>query len=235
MQKNAVFVRDLNFAWPASTISTLKIANLNIPENSRTLIQGPSGCGKTTLLSLLAGIVLPTSGQTVVLSEDLTLLNSKRRDVFRVDHIGFLFQQFNLIPYLNLIENVLLPCRFSKLRYQNAGNTESSLKDEACRLLNLLGLEPDKFSHLATQKLSVGQQQRVAAARALIGNPKLILADEPTSALDPENRLAFLELIFKEFSKNQTTLIMVSHDTSLSAQFDQVIDLDVLNQARGLI
>jgi len=96
-------------------------------------------------------------------------------------------------------------------------------------------LEPGKFSHLATQKLSVGQQQRVAAARALIGNPKLILADEPTSALDPENRLAFLELIFKEFSKNQTTLIMVSHDTSLSAQFDQVIDLDVLNQARGLI
>ena len=235
MQKNAVFVRDLNFAWPASTISTLKIANLNIPENSRTLIQGPSGCGKTTLLSLLAGIVLPTSGQTVVLSEDLTLLNSKRRDVFRVDHIGFLFQQFNLIPYLNLIENVLLPCRFSRVRYQNAGNTESGLKNEACRLLNLLGLEPDKFSHLATQKLSVGQQQRVAAARALIGNPKLILADEPTSALDPENRLAFLELIFEEFSKNQTTLIMVSHDTSLSAQFDQVIDLDVLNQARGLI
>ena len=233
MKKNAVLVRDLKFAWPASTISTLKIANLNIPENSRTLIQGPSGSGKTTLLSLLAGILLPTSGQTVVLSEDLTRLNSKRRDAFRVDHISFLFQQFNLIPYLNLIENVLLPCRFSRLRYQNAGSDEAALKDEACRLLNLLGLEPEKFSHLTTQKLSVGQQQRVAAARALVGNPKLILADEPTSALDPENRLAFLELIFKQCSKNQTTLIMVSHDTSLSAQFDRVIDLDVLNQANG--
>jgi putative ABC transport system ATP-binding protein len=150
-----------------------------------------------------------------------------------VDHISFLFQQFNLIPYLNLIENVLLPCRFSRVRYQNAGSDEAGLKDEACRLLNLLGLEPEKFSHLTTQKLSVGQQQRVAAARALVGNPKLILADEPTSALDPENRLAFLELIFKQCSKNQTTLIMVSHDTSLSAQFDQVIDLDVLNQANG--
>lgn len=233
MKKNAVLVRDLKFAWPASTISTLKIANLNIPESSRTLIQGPSGSGKTTLLSLLAGILLPTSGQTVVLSEDLTRLNSKRRDAFRVDHISFLFQQFNLIPYLNLIENVLLPCRFSRLRYQNVGSDEAGLKDEACRLLNLLGLEPEKFSHLTTQKLSVGQQQRVAAARALVGNPKLILADEPTSALDPENRLAFLELIFKQCSKNQTTLIMVSHDTSLSAQFDRVIDLDVLNQANG--
>ena len=233
MKKNAVLVRDLKFAWPASTISSLKIANLNIPENSRTLIQGPSGSGKTTLLSLLAGILLPTSGQTVVLSEDLTRLNSKRRDAFRVDHISFLFQQFNLIPYLNLIENVLLPCRFSRLRYQNAGSDEAGLKDEACRLLNLLGLEPEKFSHLTTQKLSAGQQQRIAAARALVGNPKLILADEPTSALDPENRLAFLELIFKQCSKNQTTLIMVSHDTSLSAQFDRVIDLDVLNQANG--
>ena len=165
--------------------------------------------------------------------EDLTRLKSKKRDAFRVDHIGFLFQQFNLIPYLNLVENVLLPCRFSKLRYQNAGNTESDLKDEASRLLKLLGLEPDKFSDLATQKLSVGQQQRVAAARALIGNPKLILADEPTSALDPENRFAFLELISEECSINQTTLIMVSHDNSLSAQFDQVIDLNVLNQANG--
>ncbi len=233
MKKNAVLAQDLEFAWPSSKSATLKIEKLNIPESSRTLIQGPSGSGKTTLLSLLAGILLPTSGQTVVLSEDLAKLSSKKRDAFRVDHIGFLFQQFNLIPYLNLIENVLLPCRFSRVRYQNAGNTESGLKNEACRLLNLLGLKPEKFSHLATQKLSVGQQQRVAAARALIGNPKLILADEPTSALDLENRLAFLELIFKECSKNQTTLIMVSHDTSLSAQFDQVIDLDVLNQATG--
>ena len=233
MKKNVVLVRDLIFAWPASTTAILEIENLYLPENSKTLIQGPSGSGKTTLLSLLAGILLPTSGEIIVLSEDLATLNSKKRDAFRVDHIGFLFQQFNLIPYLNLVENVLLPCRFSKLRHQNTGNTESGLKDEACRILKLLGLEPDMFSHLATQKLSVGQQQRVAAARALIGNPKLILADEPTSALDPENRLAFLELIFKECSKNQTTLIMVSHDTSLSAQFDQVIDLDVLNQARG--
>ncbi len=233
MKNNAVLVKELEFTWPASTFSTLKIANLKVPENSRTLIQGPSGSGKTTLLSLLAGILLPTSGEIIVLSEDLATLNSKKRDAFRVDHIGFLFQQFNLIPYLNLVENVLLPCRFSKLRYQNAGNTESGLKDEACRLLKLLGLEPDKFSHLATQKLSVGQQQRVAAARALIGNPKLILADEPTSALDPENRFAFLELISEECSINQTTLIMVSHDHSLSAQFDQVIDLSVLNQANG--
>ena len=203
-----------------------------VPENSRTLIQGPSGSGKTTLLSLFAGILFNFRGNNCP-SEDLATLDSKKRDAFRVDHIGFLFQQFNLIPYLNLVENVLLPCRFSKLRYQNAGNTESGLKDEACRLLKLLGLEPDKFSHLATQKLSVGQQQRVAAARALIGNPKLILADEPTSALDPENRFAFLELISEECSINQTTLIMVSHDHSLSAQFDQVIDLSVLNQANG--
>lgn len=230
MKKNAVLIKDFTFAWPASTIPILKIDKLNIPESSSVMIQGPSGSGKTTLLSLLAGILLPNSGEMVVLGEDLTRFNSRRRDAFRVDHIGFLFQQFNLIPYLNLVENILLPCRFSKLRYQNAGNTEACLKDEAHRLLSYLGLEIDQFSNLATQKLSVGQQQRVAAARALVGNPQLILADEPTSALDPQNRLAFLELIFKECSEKKTTLIMVSHDTSLSGKFDQVIDLNELNQ-----
>ena len=233
MKNNAVFVKELEFTWPASTFSTLKVANLKVSENSRTLIQGPSGSGKTTLLSLLAGILLPNSGEIIVLSEDLTTLNNKRRDAFRVDRIGFLFQQFNLIPYLNLVENVLLPCRFSKLRYHNAGNTESGLKDEACRLLKLLGLESDKFSHLATQKLGVGQQQIVAATQALLGKPKLILTVESTSALDPEKSISFLELIFKECSKNQTTLIMVSHDNFLSAQFDEVIDLSILNQANG--
>ena len=166
----------------------------------------------------------------MVLGKDLTRFNSSKRDAFRVDHIGFLFQQFNLIPYLNLVENILLPCRFSKLRYQNVGNAEACLQDEAYRLLRYLGLDIDQFSNLETRKLSVGQQQRVAAARALLGNPKLILADEPTSALDPQNRSAFLELIFAECSEKKTTLIMVSHDASLSGKFDQVIDLNELNQ-----
>ena len=230
METNAVFIKDLTFAWPASRMPILKIDKLNIPKASRILIQGPSGSGKTTLLSLLAGILLPTSGEMVVLGEDLTRFNSRKRDAFRVDHIGFLFQQFNLIPYLNLVENILLPCRFSKLRYQNVGNVEACLQDEAYRLLRYLGLDIDQLSNLETRKLSVGQQQRVAAARALLGNPKLILADEPTSALDPQNRSAFLELIFAECSEKKTTLIMVSHDTSLSGKFDQVIDLNELNQ-----
>lgn len=230
MATNAVFIKDLTFAWPASRMPILKIDKLNIPKASRILIQGPSGSGKTTLLSLLAGILLPTSGEMVVLGEDLTRFNSRKRDAFRVDHIGFLFQQFNLIPYLNLVENILLPCRFSKLRYQNVGNNEACLQDEAYRLLRYLGLDIDQFSNLETRKLSVGQQQRVAAARALLGNPKLILADEPTSALDPQNRSAFLELIFAECSEKKTTLIMVSHDTSLSGKFDQVIDLNELAQ-----
>ena len=230
MATNAVFIKDLTFAWPASRVPILKIDKLNIPKASRILIQGPSGSGKTTLLSLLAGILLPTSGEMVVLGEDLTRFNSRKRDAFRVDHIGFLFQQFNLIPYLNLVENILLPCRFSKLRYQNVGNNEACLQDEAYRLLRYLGLDIDQFSNLETRKLSVGQQQRVAAARALLGNPKLILADEPTSALDPQNRSAFLELIFAECLEKKTTLIMVSHDTSLSGKFDQVIDLNELAQ-----
>ena len=233
METNAVFIKDITFAWPTARLPILKIDKLNIPKSSRILIQGPSGSGKTTLLSLLAGMLLPTSGEMVVLGKDLTLFNSRKRDAFRVDNIGFLFQQFNLIPYLNLVENILLPCRFSKLRYQNVGNAEACLQKEAYRLLRYLGLDVDQFSNLETRKLSVGQQQRVAAARALVGNPKLILADEPTSALDQQNRSAFLELIFAECSEKKTTLIMVSHDSSLSGKFDRVIDLNKLNQQAG--
>jgi putative ABC transport system ATP-binding protein len=229
-EKNAAQLSDLTFSWPASEVQILKINQLSIVESSRTLIQGPSGSGKTTLLSLLAGILLPTTGKIEVLGTDLNLLNSRKRDAFRADHIGFLFQQFNLISYLPLVENVLLPCRFSKLRFNNAGNSESNLRKEITRLFSLLGLKDLDLSERVTRNLSVGQQQRVAAARALVGSPKLVLADEPTSALDPENRLAFMDLILSECSKQNTTLIMVSHDTSLSEHFDQVIKLQELNQ-----
>lgn len=171
------------------------------------------------------------SGEVRVLGEDLAGLSSRRRDAFRVDHIGFVFQLFNLLPYLSLVENVLLPCRFSRRRRDNALEASGTLPAEASRLLAHLGLDTRKFGGRPVSELSVGQQQRVAAARALIGSPELVVADEPTSALDSDLRGAFLSLLFAEVENAAATLIFVSHDRSLERDFDRVLALRTINVA----
>lgn len=225
----AVSLHDLRFAWRGSDAPILAIDRLEIARSARVFLAGPSGSGKTTLLHLIAGVVVPTSGRLEVLGTSLGTLSAPRRDAFRTRHIGIVFQTFNLVPYLSLIDNVLLPCRFSKARLQAAtaggGRGARSARDEARHLLETLGLDVAALSERAVVRFSTGQQQRVAVARALIGAPEIVLCDEPTSALDPAARRGFLDLLFREADARGTTLVFASHDLALARHFERVVEL----------
>ncbi|MCU7829536.1 MAG: ABC transporter ATP-binding protein [Candidatus Thiodiazotropha sp. (ex Myrtea sp. 'scaly one' KF741663)] len=231
-QTAAIQLTDLRFGWRKDLPEVLHIPELEVFSGERIFIRGPSGSGKSTLLALLAGVNLPTSGEVSILGESINRLSGARRDHFRSDHIGFVFQLFNLIPYLSVLENVALPCRFSRLRKQKATGSGKHLYDEAMRLLGHLDMAHEHLIHRPVTELSVGQQQRVATARALIGAPEIIIADEPTSALDSDMRQAFLRLLFQECEETGTTLLFVSHDRQLESQFERHITLDDINHAR---
>ncbi len=224
-------ITNLRFAWKKQAQPVLSIASLQINRGERVFLRGPSGSGKSTLLNLLAGVALPQSGMLKVLGQELNALGSAQRDHFRAHHIGFIFQMFNLIPYLSVVENVTLPCRFSDRRRHKVLAQADSLEDEAIRLLDHLDMAHDDVLHKPVNELSVGQQQRVAAARALIGAPELVIADEPTSSLDADRRTAFIDLLFRECDSANATLIFVSHDNSLQAPFERTIEFDQLNSA----
>ncbi len=222
---------DVRFAWPGANAFSLAVDAFTLPAGQRILLIGPSGSGKSTFLSLLCGIVAPQSGHIDILGTDLTRLSASARDGFRAEHFGIIFQMFNLLPYGTVIDNVLLPLSFARKRRQRA-TANSSAEDEAARLLTRLGLEAHLARGRSAANLSVGQQQRVAAARALIGRPELIVADEPTSALDRDRQVAFLELLFTEVREAGATLIMVSHDQTLAERFDRVLRLDDIATCR---
>ena len=194
-------------------------------------MEGPSGSGKSTLLCLVAGILTPTGGIVDVLGERVSALGAAARDRFRAENIGFVFQMFNLLPYLTLVDNVVLPCRFSRARAAVALENSGSLRDEAVRLLERLGLEASALGGRRVTELSIGQQQRVAVARALIGRPPLVVADEPTSALDATARLAFVELLLEECAIAGSTVVFVSHDPALSASFERSVSMTEINIA----
>ncbi len=193
------------------------------------LLVGPSGGGKSTLLSLLAGVVTPQQGSIGVLGTDLGSLSRSARDRFRANHFGIIFQQFNLLPYASVVDNVVLPLHFSKQRRARVV-AERPVEEEARRLLQRLGLDAMSIEGARASDLSVGQQQRVAAARALIGAPELIIADEPTSSLDRGHQVAFLDLLFADLEAAGTSLIMVSHDETLADRFSRVVRLDDVAQ-----
>ena len=222
-------VENLHFAWHKDQPAVLHIRELDITAGEHVFIQGASGSGKSTLLSLLAGVSQPQQGRISILNETINQLSAAQRDHFRADHIGFVFQLFNLIPYLSVLENVTLPCRFSQRRQQKV-TANSSLEQEAIRLLKHLGMANEKLLHRSVTELSVGQQQRVATARALIGSPEIIIADEPTSALDSDMRQNFIELLFAECSATNATLLFVSHDQQLQSLFSRNIALADINQ-----
>ncbi len=219
-------LKEVRFRWPKQSTDLLYIPHLSIQKGQHLFIQGPSGSGKTTLLNLLTGINVPQSGSVTILGNNLAQLSNMQRDQFRADHLGVIFQQFNLLPYLSLVENVLLPCGFSKRKKANASDLQVTARD----LLHQLNIPTDLFNKPVTQ-LSVGQQQRAAVARALIGNPEIVIADEPTSALDSNNRDRFLELLFQEADIHGSTLIFVSHDAQLAERFPRLVSLPELNQA----
>jgi putative ABC transport system ATP-binding protein len=229
----AIDVSGLCFSWDNHE-PLLEIDHLQIKRGARIFIEGPSGSGKSTLLSLIAGVVTPQKGTIAINDEFISALNGADRDRFRANHIGFIYQMFNLIPYLSVVENVTLLCRFSLRRREKAVARSSSFEAEAMRLLKSLGLDGASVINKPANKLSVGQQQRVAAARALIGTPEIIIADEPTSSLDTDYRKAFIRLLFQECNPKQTTLIFVSHDTTLANLFDQTIRLADINIIKPL-
>jgi putative ABC transport system ATP-binding protein len=226
-----IHVDQLRFAWRADRALVLDIPRLSIAAGERVFIRGASGSGKSTLLALLAGVTTPQAGEVRVLGHAINRLSGPARDHFRADHIGFIFQMFNLLPYLSVLDNVTLPCRFSRQRHQRALAANLDLEQEALRLLQHLGLADPALIHRPVTELSVGQQQRVAAARALIGAPPLLIADEPTSALDSDRREAFVRLLFQECDASGATLLFVSHDRQLEPLFGRHIELAEINRA----
>ncbi|MEG3618752.1 ABC transporter ATP-binding protein [Magnetovibrio sp. PR-2] len=226
-----VNISDLRFRWPGHDTDVLDIADLSLSPRERLFIKGNSGSGKTTLLNCIAGVIAPQSGDVSVMGEPINRMSSWKRDAFRAQHIGVVFQIFNLIPYLSLIDNVTLPCKFSPARKAKALSRSNTLESEAARLLDHLALDVKALTAQPVSRLSVGQQQRVAVARALMGGPELIIADEPTSALDAEARHAFLELLFRELEDTGANLLFVSHDASLEANFTRSVHLEEINGA----
>lgn len=229
MAHQIVQMENVSFTWPAGNRPVLEIAQFSIAKGERVFLRGPSGSGKTTLLSLIAAVLSPQSGNIVIDGVPIETLRGGQRDQFRADRIGLVFQQFNLLPFLSVSDNIQLPCRFSKLRRQRASQNGMSLNEETDRLLQAMHLSPSELRNQTATKLSVGQQQRVAVARALIGQPPLIIADEPTSALDSDTQQAFLDLLFREVESAGASLLFVSHDTSLADRFDRRVDLRELN------
>ncbi len=215
----------LRYAWPGQA-PLLDIPSFALAAGERVFLHGPSGSGKSTLLALIAGVIVPQSGRILLEDTDLAALGSAERDRWRADELGFVFQQFNLLPYLSVLENVLLPLRFSAPRRQRLKATPET---EAARLLTDLKLSPALWKARA-DRLSIGQQQRVAVARALIGRPPLVIADEPTSALDADSQQAFLDLLFGECDQHGSALLFVSHDLRLAGRFDRQLALADLNR-----
>ena len=194
---------------------------IEIEKGQRLLISGFSGCGKTTLLSLIAGALQLQVGDIKFDDQDYTSMSSLLLDRLRANHIGYIFQTLNLIPFLSVSENIGLGIRFSQSRKSRVGN----LNQEINRLVDSLGLDKEVLN-TPVNRLSVGQQQRVAAARALLGKPDLILADEPTSALDSDTTKKFLNEVMETFDASKQAIIMVSHDASIAPYFDSVIDFN---------
>lgn len=221
-----IALRSLRIRWPAQPEPVLTIETFDLGAKESVFLRGPSGSGKSTLLSAIAGVIDVPEGSVCVAGTDVGTLAGGARDRFRADHLGMIFQVFNLLPWLSALENTLLPCRYSERRRKNA---EPDPAATATRLLAELGLSKPELINRPASELSVGQQQRVAAARALIGSPDVVLADEPTSALDEDARDAFVQLLLKECRASGASLLFVSHDRSLEKHFDRSIDLSMLN------
>lgn len=225
----AVDIVGLRFAYGTSSPAVLDIPALQIARGERVFLFGPSGSGKTTLLSLLTGVLDTPPGQLRVLGQDLGALSRSAKDDFRATHMGYIFQMFNLISFLSVEENMRLACDMCPARRRRAESKPGGLDGTLRRLADGLGI-----GHLLGKRaseLSVGQQQRVAAARALLGSPELIIADEPTSALDADHRSRFLELLFRQCEEQGATLVFVSHDRSLASLFSRAVSLLDVNRA----
>lgn len=212
-------LQDLEFGWQNGP--HWRIPELRLERGESAFLEGSSGSGKSTLLALLAGLILARSGDLHILGQPMAQLSRQKRDRFRAEHIGIIFQQFNLVPYLSPIQNVLLGLAFARNRRRSLKHSPRAVAETLLAQLDL----PEPLWHVPTPKLSVGQQQRVAAARALIGAPPLILADEPTSALDSNNRDRFLDLLLAQAAQHGSSVLFVSHDPALARPFSRHLSM----------
>lgn len=227
----AIRLADLTFDWPGRSGFGLDVSEFSVDQQEKLFLLGESGSGKSTLLSLICGIAQPQKGVVEVDGTDLTQLSGPQRDRFRANKIGVIFQMFNLLPYATALENILLPLAFAPDRKSSVSDPQA----EALRLTNALGLGADLVCRARASELSIGQQQRVAAARALIGKPRLIIADEPTSALDAARQDDFVNLLMEQVASVGATLVMVSHDARLASHFDRVVDLADVAKTRQVV
>lgn len=221
MAKPVLKLRKVFFRWPGRSSFSLSLADLTVSYGEKLLLLGASGTGKSTLLSVISGTLLPDQGSVEIAKTEITNLSASARDRFRAEQLGVIFQQFNLLPFGSVADNILLPLRFAPIRR----NRVKDAKSEVARLCAALGLPVDIGREKASS-LSVGQQQRVAVARALIGHPPLIIADEPTSALDINSQDAFLDLLFTQAQTQGTSVVMVSHDERLGPRFDRILQME---------
>lgn len=219
-------LQDVRYRWPGRASFALNIPGFSVATGESVLILGESGSGKSTLLSLICGTITTQAGSVTVADTDIASLSAGKRDRFRAEQIGLIFQQFNLLPYASVLDNILLPLRFAPQRRARVMSPHKTART----LCTILGLPEDAISAQAGT-LSVGQQQRVAAARALIGAPPLIIADEPTSALDAATQAAFLNLLFAQTREAGSSLLMVSHDARLAEHFDRFVHMSEITKA----
>jgi putative ABC transport system ATP-binding protein len=221
MTTTAINLKQCQFSYDKNGKKVINIDQLEINVGEKVFLYGPSGHGKSTLLNLTAGVLKASAGVVEVFGKDLTKISQSKRDHLRGEKIGYIFQIFNLIPYLTVKENITLPCVINKNR------TKEDYNLQAEELIDSLGMR--EHINKKVTDLSIGQQQRVACARALIGNPQMIIADEPTSALDEKNTREFMELLMREWEKRKFTLIFVSHDERLKSYFSRAISLPEIN------
>ncbi len=219
----ALAVEGLRFAWPGRARFEIAVDAFRLARGERVFLVGPSGSGKSTFLALLCGIAEPDAGEVRLLGQPFSALPGPARDRVRAERIGVIFQMFNLLGYASPLDNVLLPLAFAPGRAARLGRRPRA---EAERLLAALGLPAETIRAATASGLSVGQQQRVAVARALIGGPEIVVADEPTSALDTATQGAFLDLLFAQTEAAGASLLMVSHDERLAGRFDRTVRLD---------
>lgn len=211
-------MQQLKFRYPQSPFR-LSIPELTIQSGEKVAVIGPSGCGKTTLLNLISGILVPEQGTISSTGIDLSRLNDSQRRAYRISKIGFVFQEFELIDYLNVQENILLPYMINSTLQLDDGVQQRSRELAAA-------MQIDAYLKSRIDRISQGERQRVAICRALLPQPQILLADEPTGNLDPTNKRLIRDLLLEHATKTSATLVMVTHDDRLLDQFDRTIDIE---------